>query len=141
MPICNVISVTRWNTSSSFRFLIVGGWNFLFGYGVFAALYRIFDGRWSDWSITATATIIGITMSFVTHRFITYRSTGCWWKEYCRFYGVYGVQSLLNIALIWLLVTCLKQNAYIIQFFITVALTITTYWAHKIFSFKKGRTA
>lgn len=138
MPVSNVI---RWNSSPSFRFLVVGGWNFVFGYGVFAALYRIFGGSWTDWSITAVATVLGITMSFITHRYITYRSKGCWWNEYFRFYVVYGAQSLLNIALIWLFVTRMKQNAYVVQFIITVALTVASYWAHKIFSFKKGRTA
>ena len=86
-----------WNNSAPLRYLIVGGWNFVFGYGIFALLYWAFNGRWTDWFIATVATILGITMSYLTHRFITYRSHGCWWKEYLRFYVVYGGQSLLNI--------------------------------------------
>lgn len=126
-----------WNESAPLRYLIVGGWNFVFGYGIFALLYWAFNSRWADWFIATVATILGITMSYLTHRFITYRSHGCWWTEYLRFYVVYGGQSLLNIFLIWLLVTRLQYNAYFVQFIINVALVIVSYWAHKLYSFKK----
>lgn len=125
-----------WNDYAPLRFLIVGGWNFVFGYGAFAGLYWLFNGIWTDWLIATVAAILGITMSYLTHRFITYRSHGCWWKEYFRFYVVYGGQTLLNIFLIWLLVTRLRYNAYLVQLVITLALTIASYWAHKLYSFK-----
>lgn len=118
------------------RFLIVGGWNFLFGYGSFAGLYWLFSGSWPDWVISVVATVLGITMSYVTHRYITYRSRGCWWREYLRFYVVYGAQSLLNIGLIVLFVTHLKFNAYVVQLIITLLLTFASYWAHKLYSFR-----
>lgn len=120
------------------RFLVVGGWNFLFGYGSFAGLYWLQNGRWPDWLISAVATVLGITMSFVTHRYVTYRSAGCWWREYLRFYVVYGVQSAVNLGLIVLLVTHLGFNAYVVQLLITVALTATSFWAHKLYSFKSN---
>ena len=131
----NVVSL--WNQCASLRFLIVGAWNFVFGYGVFAGLYWALQGIWPAWAIATLAAILGITMSFLTHRFITYRSKGCWWREYARFYVVYGGQSLLNIFLIWLLVTRMGYNAYLMQFLILVVLTIASYWAHKLYSFRK----
>ena len=127
-----------WDTSCPLRFLVAGAWNFAFGYGVFAGLYWAFRGKVSDWLILVVATVLGITMSFLTHRFITYRSTGPWLKEYFRFYVVYGVQSVLNILMFWILVTLLKMNAYAVQFFIATSLTLASYWAHKWFSFRKG---
>ena len=127
-----------WLRFIALRFLIVGAWNFIFGYGAFAGLYWLLKGSWPDWLISVIATVLGITMSFVTHRFITYRSHGCWWKEYLRFYVVYGVQSLLNVGLIVLLVTHLKFNAYIVQLVITLLLTILSFWAHKLYSFKSN---
>ena len=130
-------TIIGWNDSQSLRFLIVGGWNFVFGYAVFAGLYWVLNGIWPDWLISSVAAVLGITMSFVTHRFITYRSSGCWWREYLRFYVVYGGQSLLNVLLIWLLVTQLKLNAYIVQLTISIVLTLATYWAHKYYSFKE----
>ena len=128
--------IQLWNDSAPLRFLIVGGWNFVFGYCAFAGLYWLLNGIWPDWLIATVAAILGITMSYLTHRFITYRSHGCWWKEYIRFYVVYGGQTLLNIFLIWLFVTRLRYNAYLVQLVITLALTIASYWAHKLYSFK-----
>ena len=131
----NVVSL--WNRCASLRFLIVGVWNFVFGYGVFAGLYWALQDVWHDWAIATLAAILGITMSFLTHRFITYRSNGCWWREYIRFYVVYGGQSALNVLLIWLLVTRMGYNAYFVQFMISIVLTIASYWAHKLYSFRK----
>ena len=130
-------TIIGWSNSQPLRFLIVGAWNFVFGYAVFAGLYWALNGIWPDWLICTVAAILGITMSFITHRFITYRSSGCWWREYLRFYIVYGGQSLLNILLIWLLVTLFKMDAYIVQLTISIALTLATYWAHKHYSFKE----
>ena len=128
--------LTKWSESQPLRFLIVGAWNFVFGYFAFAGLYWAMNGRWPDWLISTIAAILGITMSYLTHRFITYRSHGCWWREYLRFYVVYGGQSILNVFLIWILVTQLELNAYIVQLSISVALTVVSYWAHKYYSFK-----
>lgn len=129
--------LTKWSESQPLRFLIVGAWNFVFGYFAFAGLYWAMNGRWPDWLISTIAAILGITMSYLTHRFITYRSHGCWWREYLRFYVVYGGQSILNVFLIWILVTQLELNAYIVQLSISVALTVVSYWAHKYYSFKR----
>ena len=134
-PMHNVPDI-GWNNSRPLRFLVVGVWNFVFGYGVFAGLYWMFQGIWYDWFIATVAAVLGITMSFITHRLITYRSHGCWWREYLRFYVVYGGQSLLSVFLIWLFVTQLGLNAYIVGFAINVSLTVASYWAHKSYSFK-----
>ena len=129
-----------WDASAPLRFLVVGGWNFAFGYAAFAVPYWVLAGRWPDWLIATLAAVAGISMSFVTHRYITYRSHGVWWREYLKFYIVYGGQSLVNIALIWLFVTRLGKNAYLVQLAITLALTIGSYWAHKLFSFRGVKT-
>ena len=130
--------ISFWATVTPMRFLIVGGWNFVFGYGVFVGLYWLMNESWPDWLITSTAAILGITMSFLSHRCITYRSHGSWWREYLRFYAVYGGQTLLNIFLIWLFVTRLEYNAYFVQLIITLVLTIASYWAHKLYSFRSN---
>ena len=130
---------TFWRNSMPIRFLVVGAWNFIFGYFVFAALYWIFSGRWADWLIVTIANVIGITNAFVFHRWITYRSHGAWWREYHRFYVVYGAQAVLNVALIYLFVTRLRLNGYAVQFVVAVVLTLLSYWLHKCYSFRKER--
>ena len=126
-----------WNFSVPARFLLVGGVNFVFGYLVFAVLYWSFAGHWPDAVIVTVATVIGITESYLAHRFLTYRAKGTWWREYLRFYVVYGAQYAVNLLAIWIFVTRLSFNAYVVQFVISVLLTVVSYWAHKNYSFRK----
>lgn len=129
-----------WNGSMPLRFLFVGGWNFVFGYGQFAFFWWWLNGRIPDIVIYVLTAIIGITHSFVTHRFLTYESHGVWWREYLRFYVVYGAQELVSIAALLVFVTWLGFNAYIMNLLITVFITVTSYWAHKYYSFKEKKS-
>ena len=131
------ITFRFWQISTPLRFLVVGGFNFVFGYLVFAALYWQFSGRWINSVIVTVATVIGITESYVAHRLFTYRAYGTWWRGYLRFYVVYGAQYVVNLLMIWIFVTCLAFNAYVVQFITTVLLTVVSYWAHKNYSFRK----
>lgn len=132
---CQIIQF--WRASIPLRFLLVGGVNFVFGYLVFAVLYWSFSGHWPDAVIVTVATVIGITESYLAHRFLTYRARGTWWREYLRFYVVYGAQYVVNLVAIWIFVTRLSLNAYVVQFVISVLLTVVSYWAHKNYSFRK----
>lgn len=126
-----------WQRYDKLRFLIVGGWNFVFGYCQFAFFYWWLNDFWSDFAILILTNVIGITHSFITHRFLTFHSDGVWWKEYLKFYAVYGFQALACIGAFSLFVTCLGYNAYITNLIINIVMTIASYWGHKHFSFKK----
>ena len=130
------VLVNFWNKSMPLRFLVVGGWNFAFGYLAFAALYWYFHDMLPEWCIVLFSSILGITNSFIFHRWITYHSQGVWWVEYLRFYVVYGGQLVLNMVLITVFVTYLNFNAYIFQFVLNVILTVLSYWAHRFYSFR-----
>lgn len=127
-----------WQASMPLRFLLVGGWNFIFGYLVFAGLYYFFSDCISEHIIVIISSILGITNSFIFHRWLTYQSKGVWWKEYFKFYVVYGGQIVLNLILVEIFVSHYKLNAYCVQFLILVFLTLLSYWGHKYFSFKKN---
>lgn len=126
-----------WHGKMPVRFLVTGIWNFVFGYFVFAGLFWAFYSTWPAWLIVVVANVIGITNAFVSHRQITYRSTGVWWREYLRFYVVYGIQLLLNVALIYAFVTRLGWNGYAVQFVVSIVLTLLSYWLHNCYSFRK----
>jgi putative flippase GtrA len=125
-----------WDNQRALRFLIVGCWNFTFGYLAFALLFWLFKESVHEIVIVLVSSILGITNSFIFHRWFTYHSKGNVWKEYFRFYIVYGVQMVLNIFCMMVFVSWLNYNAYIVQFLITVFLTILSYWGHTVFSFK-----
>jgi putative flippase GtrA len=130
-----------WNRVLPFRFLIVGTWNFVFSYFVFALVCWMLRPFVHDALIFVISSIIGITGAFVTHRLLTYRSRGSVWVEYFRFYVVYGVQVGLNFVLFLLFVRVLARNPYVTQAVLATILTIVSYWGHKNFSFSASQSA
>lgn len=79
-----------WQRFIGLRFLMVGGFNFVASYLIFAGLCAVLHRALHNQAILAVSFVAGITLSFVTHRWLTYRSHGVWWAEYLRFYVVYG---------------------------------------------------
>lgn len=132
--------IELWKQYDKLRFLIVGGWNFVFGYCQFVFFYWWLSDSWSDLAILVLTNIIGITQSFLTHRYLTFQSNGIWWKEYLKFYAVYGVQALLGMGAFLVFATWLGFDAYITNLVISIVLTIASYWAHKHFSFVSAIT-
>ena len=127
-----------WDRFCALRYLIVGGWNMVFGYGEFAFLYWLWGGTAAgDAVVQVVSNVIGITNAYLCHRFLTYRSTGVWWREYLRFYVVYGLEALFTMGMFFVFSTWLGYNGYAVEFVVTVALTVVTYWIHKFYSFRK----
>lgn len=125
-----------WTKFCAMRFLIVGAWDTFFSYMVFAFLYYLWGGGLGDVAVIAVSSVIGITNAFLMHRYVTYRSNGIWWKEYLRFYVVYGGQLILQSLFFFIFSTWLGYNGYIIKLINTLIFTVVSYWAHKSFSFK-----
>lgn len=125
-----------WQRFIGLRFLMVGGFNFVASYLIFAGLYAVLHRALHDQAILVVSFVAGITLSFVTHRWLTYRSHGVWWAEYLRFYVVYGGQLVLNMILFWVAVDLLAWDAYLSQFGISVLLTVASFWGHRLFSFR-----
>ncbi len=128
-----------WFRMMPLRFLIVGGWNFAFGYLAFVGCYWLMSPMVPDWGIVVFSSVLGITNSFVFHRWFTYKSHGNWFIEYLRFYIVYGGQVLLTMLFIHVFVTVLRYNAYVVSLIINIVITILSYWAHKMFSFRETK--
>jgi len=126
-----------WDEFCALRFLIVGVWNTLFSYIVFAVLYHFFGGGWRDVPVQVISAVVGITNAYVCHRVVTFRSQGSWWQEYIRFYVVYGLQALLQMFAFFIFSTWLKYNGYIVQFVLTIVFSLASYWAHKTYSFRR----
>lgn len=77
------------------RYLVVGAWNTLFGYGCFFAFTRFFlhlvPGQPSLMASAAVvaSTLINITVSFFGYKLFVFRSSGNWLHEYLRSFIVY----------------------------------------------------
>ena len=126
------------------RFLLVGGFNTVFAYAVFFALYWLFSNLniWDfDKIIISNAALvvqyfITINLSFATMRYYVFQSHGNWKKELLKAWSVYVGLLFINAPvisfLIWLGIHPLLAQALYLIFS-----TIITFLLHKYYSFRK----
>ena len=119
-----------------FRYVVVGVWNAMFGYGVVVWLYLWLSTDMHIVWIGVIANILAITMSFMTHKIFVFRSREYWLYEYLRSYVVYGSVSLIGILILWLLVDGLSVNIWIAQGVAIILTVIVSYIGHSRYTFK-----
>lgn len=127
------------------RFLLVGGFNTVFAYAVFFALYWLFSNLniWDfDKIIVSNVALvvqyfITINLSFITMRYYVFQSHGNWKKELLKAWSVYVSLLFINAPvisfLIWLGIHPLLAQALYLTFS-----TIITFLLHKYYSFRKA---
>lgn len=74
-----------WSQSEKIRFLFVGGYNTLFGYVTFAAAYWLLHDEIHYVGLAIAAHLIAVTNSFLTQKYLVFRSKGSWRHEFLRF--------------------------------------------------------
>ena len=122
-------------------YVVVGVWNTLFGYGVFALLYHLLHDVAGvpripgSMSALVLASAIGIANNYVLYRVIVFRSHGAVRRELPRFLVVYLVALAVNLVVLPLALHELPFDVYAVQAVYTVAVVVTTYVANKYFSF------
>jgi len=119
------------------RYLLVGGWNTMFGYGVFALLYFLLSVRIHYVIIAIISNIIAITMAYAGYKLFVFKTKGNYLSEYLKFHVVYGFSMILGLALLPLFVEFLKLNVYLAQAIATLACISVSFIGHRNFSFKK----
>ena len=120
----------------SLRYLLAGGWNTVFGYGISVALYTALSHKLHVVVIAVIANILAITMSFLTYKIFVFKTTGNWLNEYGRSYLVYGSMALLSIVLLWALVDYLGVDIWYAQALVIILTVGVSYLGHKFFTFR-----
>jgi putative flippase GtrA len=127
-PVCNVVK--------GVSYLIAGGWNTLFGYGLGVWLYKILSSEIHIIGISILSNILCISMSFLTYKLFVFKTKGRWLNEYLRCYIVYGGTACLGTLLLWLMVDGLGTSIWIAQG-IGIAITVLiSYIGHKQITFR-----
>jgi len=127
------------------RYLIVGGFNTLFGYGCFAVLNYLLTGRVPYPYMVAGvgSNVIAITVAFLGYKWFVFRTKGNYLREYLRTYLVYGSSAILGLLLLPFMVALvgriLKNQVlvpYVAQAIATPLVVISSFVGHKRFSFR-----
>jgi putative flippase GtrA len=127
------------------RYLLVGGFNTVFGYGLFALLNWAFTGMGSYSYLYAAilANPITITVAFLGYKWFVFRTRGNYLAEWIRCVSVYGTTMLMGLAGLSILVPILRrvlsnpvQAPYLAAAITTCATVLISFWGHRSFSFR-----
>ncbi len=128
------------------RYLVAGGWNTVFGYGVFALLTHALSGLipYAYMVAAVLANVLAITMAYVSYKLVVFRTKGNYLREYLRFYVIYGASAVAGIALLPVFVALVgafagKSDAvpYVAQALLMPLLVLGSFVGHKTFSFRR----
>lgn len=126
------------------RYLVVGGVNTVFGYGTYAALTAVLTPRIPFAYIVASliSGVAGITFSFLTYKWLIFKTRGNYLREWSRCVLVYGGMMALSTALLPVTVflvrhvTPAEQSAPYIAGALQMGITaVAGFLGHKHFSF------
>ncbi len=125
------------STPSQFsRFLIVGGISTLVNYTVFAVLYFLGLGYLLA---SAIGYITGFVIGFIFNKQFTFKSNNTWHMEALKQTAVYALSLLLNLSVLYLLVTKLGLAPLVANIIAIGISTITNFISMKFFVFTKNK--
>ena len=132
------------------RYLVVGIWNTLFGYGTFAFFTAVLD-RYIPASYLAASllsSVLNITVSFLGYKWFVFKTPGNYLKEWVRCLMVYSGSIALGLVLLpptVLVVSYLTSRPsaapYIAGALIMGLQVVLSFLGHRNFSFRSDGSA
>lgn len=128
------------------RYILVGGFNTVFGYGVFALLNWSFTGlgSYSYMYAAILGSLVTISVAFLGYKWFVFRTRGNYLREWIRCFGVYGSSVLIGLVGLPILVPILRphlrnpgQASYIAAAMLTIVAVIFSFVGHKNISFRQ----
>jgi len=119
-------------------YLVVGGWNTVFGYGIWAVLQLLLGNHLHYLVVVLISWPIAVLNAYIGYRYVVFRSRGSILREFPRFSLVYVVTLVVNLALLPIALHVLPLNIYAVQALLTVLGIVCSYLSHKHFSFRGG---
>ena len=120
-------------------YLVVGGWNTVFGYGAWAVMQYLLGGYLHYLVVVVLSWPIAVLNAYLGYRFIVFRSRRPVLRELPRFSLVYFLTLIVNLALLPVALHVLPFNIYLVQALFTAVVVVCSYLAHKYYSFRGGR--
>ena len=130
-----------------FRYLVVGGWNTIFGYSCFFLLTRWLSRVMPVYSYIAAnlaSNLICITVAFLGYKWFVFRTKGNYLREWMRSLIVYSTAILFSTVALAPLVGLIRhttryqtQAPYIAGALVGILTVISSFFGHKHLSFRQ----
>ena len=127
------------------RYLLVGGFNTVFGYSLFAVLNYSLQGmgQYSYMLASLLSNLVAISVAFLGYKWFVFRTKGNYMKEWFRCIAVYSSGMLLTLAGLPVLVPLLRRfmvqrpqaAPYVAAAIMAVVVVIASFFGHKHISF------
>jgi putative flippase GtrA len=141
------VKLTSDKSASQFiRYLLVGGFNTAFGYGLFALLNWSFTGfgTFSYMYAAVLSNLVAITVAFLGYKWFVFRTRGNYLIEWLRCLGVYGSSMVIGLVCLPILVTILRrtllkpvQAPYLAAAMLSVVTVVFSFLGHRSISFRQ----
>lgn len=127
------------------RYLLVGLWNTVFGYGTFALFTAVLNPIVSHSYIWASllSSLLNITVAYLGYKWFVFRTKGNYLREWIRCVGVYSGGIAFTLVALPVLVVIIRREThflgeapYIAGAVLMVVVVLYSYIAHKNFSFR-----
>jgi putative flippase GtrA len=133
------------------RYLLVGGWNTVFGYTCFFLL-----NRWLSTVITAypyivaglASSLINITVAFLGYKWFVFRTRGNYLREWLRTLTIYSGSVLFSTLALAPVVGLIRHTTrhqaeapYIAAAILAVFTVLGSFFGHRHFSFRKTHSS
>jgi putative flippase GtrA len=123
--------------TKAFRYLIVGGWNTLFGFALFVGLQLSVGDAIGYMAVLVIAQVLGIINAYLTYRLLVFRVRGQWWLDFWRFSAIYWLVLGINALALPVMVSGLRMNVIVAQSLFFLVTVLGSYIAHNHFSFRR----
>jgi putative flippase GtrA len=120
-------------------YLVIGGWNTLFGYLIWALFQYLLHDYVYYLVILVLAWFPAVLNAYFGYRIFVFRSKGKIWRELPRFSLVYVGTLCITLVVLPILLHVLPFTIYVTQLLFTAVMVVCSYLAHKFFSFGKVR--
>ena len=120
------------------RFLVVGGWNTAFNYGMLLVLDALLRNQLHYAVIFTLNWIVGITQNLFTLKLFVFRTKGHWLREYLRSYVVYAGAYLASLFITAVTMEVWHPMLGLAALPSIVVVTLISWFGHKHFTYRTG---
>ena len=127
-----------WQNRETFRFLVIGAYNTVFGYAIFAGVYLLFHARLHYLAIMVIAHVLAVTNAFLGHKFLTFRAQGHLIADFLRFNLTYLGALIVGLVGLPFLIEVCHLHPLVSQAALIALTMVGTYVLHKRVSFRRS---
>ena len=124
-------------TERGIRYVLVGIWNTIFGYGLFAALEITLGQAIPYMAILLVSQVVSVFLAYVLYRYVVFKVRGRFLYDLARFSLVYAAAFAVNLFLLPVLVSGLGWNVLVSQALIVGGTIVASFFVHRSFSFRR----